>query len=48
MKAKARPKLTPKKPNLLRHLVDDRYIPRSGKYDPFIIKKIRERLSQTS
>ncbi len=47
MKHKTRPRLTPKKPNLLRCLVNSRYLPLTGKYDPFINEKIMKKLSQT-
>lgn len=45
MKPKVQRPTNPKKPNLLRILIDARYIPLTGKYDPFINQKIRKRLS---
>jgi hypothetical protein len=45
MKHKPGTRLTPKKPNLLRSLVNIRYLPLTGPYDPLINQKIRKKLA---
>lgn len=48
MKKKSPPKFLQKKPNLIRQLVNPRYIPITGKYDPLILKHLKRIIDQSS
>lgn len=48
MKPKTRPRLSPKKPNLLLGLFDLRYFSLTGRYDPAIMRKIKKKLSEST